>query len=716
MSVAAPDDSAGDDRHALRWPLLGMALLLAALGLVPTANLLTGGAAYPQWSRHVRQWSAWLAISTVLAITIARLGGIVLGRAITSADRLLLAPSPRRFAWLAGAATACLSLAVGTAAFGLHPVSADELAQLWQAQLLASGHLTARASTHPEFFSTLMTVEAGGRWFSQFPIGGPAILALGVAARVPWLINPLLTGWTAVVLHRFVAATDDVRTARLATVLFALSPFVLLMGGSEMNNVPVLACVMTALAALPRWAKAADGASARPAASIIGLALGVAATCRPYDAVLVAVPIVLFQLATLRQRPALVRSMTWQGGAGAIPVILLLAANRATTGAPLLFGYDLLNGAAHRPGFHASPLGAEHTPIVGLRVASSYLMSLDTSLLAWPVPAVLLMVLALVLQRRASRWDLLLAGIFVMLLAGYAAYWAESYFAGPRFLYCAVPVFVLLVARLPLLLRERLRSTRARTAATLLLPIWLVLAWTLPPNRAHGYGVRTVVRLNAEKRTNGAAVARRANEAGLHNALVFVPDGWHERLAARLRLAGVRPLQAAMVAAHADACVLQTTLDALDASSDRTSERSRANFIAVLSDTNARALPNQRPSDQISLTPNRPLTATCARELSRADSYGVSFAELLPLMSVDASGRLAGDVVFARDLDGANERLRDEFGARQWYVADVAPARPGVTVRFRRVPPPRLTAALRPFVQAVSPPRTAPSDPPSPPR
>ena len=44
---------------------------------------------------------------------------------------------------------------------------------------------------------------------------------------------------------------------------------------------------------------------------------------------------------------------------------LLLAVNRATTGSFLVFGYDILNGPEHRPGFHASPLGFEHTRLVG---------------------------------------------------------------------------------------------------------------------------------------------------------------------------------------------------------------------------------------------------------------------------------------------------------------------------------------------------------------
>jgi hypothetical protein len=664
------------DRVA-RWPLVLGALLLIALGLVPTANLLSADVV-PNWGRNVRQWSAWLVISTLLALALARLGGAPLRALLAGANRLLLAPRPRVFALVAGIVVAALAVAVGYIAFGLRPVSADELAQLWQARLLASGHLAARTPAHPEFFSTIMTVDAGGRWVTQVPVGGAAVLALGLVMGAAWLVNPLLTGLAAVAFYRFVAATDGEPTARYATVLFALSPFVLLMGGSEMNHALVLAAVTTALAALPRWMRAVD---ARRPAMLIGLALGVAATSRPYDAVIIGIPIAVFQLLTLRRRPSLWRTLPWQFVAGLVPIALLLAANWKTTGSPLLFGYDLLNGPEHRPGFHLSPLWMDHTPERGLRMASGYLMVLNVALLAWPVPAVLLMATTLLLQRRATRWDVLLLGILGALVVGYGAYWAESYFAGPRFLYGAVPLFILLVARFPVVVRERLRGRTTRTAAALLIPVWLVLAGTLPPNRAHAYGVRTFVRLNSEKRGNGDAIERAAQALG-SNVLVFVPDGWHARLAARLRRVGTRPLSAEVLVNTADACVIQTALDDLESAPDPTGDRTRRALAAMMHDVGAVPQPGLRPSDQIVLDPARPLTPACIAERASINSYGVTLAELLPAMSVDRNGSLAGDVIYARDLGAANERLRGEFGMRRWLVARITPVGGRIQVSF----------------------------------
>jgi hypothetical protein len=53
---------------------------------------------------------------------------------------------------------------------------------------------------------------------------------------------------------------------------------------------------------------------------------------------------------------------------------------------------------------------------------------------------------------------------------------------------------------------------------------------------------------------------------------------------------------------------------------------------------------------------------------------------MLPLETLDDSGRLAGAVVYARDFGPRNERLRARFGDRAWYVAR-ATQEPGDSLR-----------------------------------
>ena len=142
-----------------------------------------------------------------------------------------------------------------------------------------------------------------------------------------------------------------------------------------------------------------------------------------------------------------------------------------------------------------TPLGFEHTPVRGLYMASAYLMKLDVGLFAWPVPAMLVIVATLALQRRANRWDALLLAILGGLLIGYAAYWSESYFVGPRFLYAAVPVLVFYTARMTTVLRDRIHKPSLRAAALLLVPLWLLVAWLMPARENQLFGVQQLAEL-----------------------------------------------------------------------------------------------------------------------------------------------------------------------------------------------------------------------------
>ncbi|MEO8337104.1 MAG: hypothetical protein ABI664_19140 [bacterium] len=661
------------------------AIALTLFGVVPAANYITDGAGLPWWSTAVRHWLLW---SLLIAFVAALLGRTMTARveaALAWGERAVLAPTPRVFAMIVGSVTCLLSLYFGWRLFALQPVVGDEFAQRWQAHVLTQGRLSVLGNAESQFFSTIQTLDVSGRMFSQFPIGGPAILALGLGAGVPWLINPLLAGIAAVALHDFVARIADALTARVSAILFALSPFVLFMSGSEMNHASTLACLMVALAALARWSEAANGSQAWRASMVVGASLGVAATIRPFDAAVVALMIGVFQLVTIRTKPFLLRSLIVQCIAGAIPVALLFAANAATVGRPFAFAYDVLNGPEHRPGFHMTPQGFEHTPRRGLYMISAYLMKLDVGLFGWPVPAMLVIVTTLALQRRATRWDSLLLAVLGGVLIGYGAYWSESYFVGPRFLYAAVPVLVYYTARMTTVARERVEAPWLRTSVALLVPLWVIVAWLTPARDGQLFGVQ---RLADQFTTRSAApaITTAIQSAGLTNALVFLDEGWHSRLASRLRAIGVRPLAAEQIVAHEDACRLQHALDAVDNFAEsRPGERAGRVMNALDGDVQASRLAQQPPSEQLALVRNRPLSADCQLESSRVASYGVSLAAMLPYADVDASGRLDGDVVYARDFGARNALLLPQYGGRSWYAARASVEGGALRVQLERI-------------------------------
>ena len=662
-----------------------MAIVLALLGLFPAANYITDGVGLPWWASAVRQWLAWASIIVIVALVLGRTMTDKVESTFARAERVLVAPSSRSFGAAIFAVTCLLALYFGWRSFALLPVVGDEFAQRWQAHLLANGRLSVLGDPRSEFFSTIQTLEVRGRVFSHFPMGGPALLVVGLLVGVPWLVNPMLAGVGAVALCDFVASISDTVTARISAILFALCPFVLFMSGSEMNHAGTLTCVLIALAALARWARADDASRARWPAIAIGASLGVAATIRPFDATVVAFMIGVFQLATIRSKPWLLRSLIAQCIVGAIPVALLLAANAATVGQPFAFAYDVLNGAEHRPGFHMTPLGFEHTPRRGLYMISAYLMKLDIGLFGWAVPAMLVIVATLGLQRRATRWDYLLLAILGGLMIGYGAYWSESYFVGPRFLYAAVPVFVFYTARMTTVVRERIHKPRLRASALLLVPLWVIAAWLVPPLGDQLFGVQRLAQLYTMP-SAVPAIRDAVKSAGIRNAVVFLDEGWHARLASRLRSIGVRPLAAEQIVAGTDACNLQHALDAADKlEQSRASERVNLVMHAVENDAPATSLGQQVPNEQLAVVPGRPISLDCKFEAARIMSRGVSLAAMLPYVDLDANGRLGGDVLYARDFGARNSLLLPRYGNRAWYAARASFVDAKVKIALERI-------------------------------
>ena len=648
-----------------------MAFVLFALGIVPMANLVAPGKGLQWWGQSVRLWSLWAFPVVALALLIARFAPRVPDALPALFEWAVLRPSRRAFMALLAVALTLLGVFFSWRLFGLEPLTIDELSLQWQGGLLASGRLFAAAEHFPEFFSTTQTVIVDGRWFTHFPIGPAALLSPGVAAGVPWLVNPLLAAAAAVIVYRFLAAVTSEVEARAVALLFAMSPFVTFMSATQLDHLPALVAIWTAVAALPAWVRSTSQAQARRYAAVVGAGLGVAATIRPYDAALTAVVIGLFQLREMRRDRTLAGSLVPQVLAGCVPVALLLAANAVTTGEPLTFAYDALNGHAHRPGFHLDPMGELHTPRRGIFNVSAYLLRLDATLLGWPVPALLLVVAALALQRHATRWDELCLGVLGALLVGYWYFWGEGRALGPRFLFTAAPVFLLYVARFAGALRERMTRPLWRRAVTLLVPIWFLLGWLLPAAAAQPNGVWALTRRATEHPVAMRVIDRAIEEQGLANALVFISDGWRARLIARLSALGARPFTAYKIVDYYDACMLQELVDSAERMAAPPADQSRFVFATLDRAPPAATVPGMAITDQLSFEPGRPLTATCTAELATAVSSGADYARYLPRNGTDGEGRLSGDVVYARDFGSRNALLRERFGARVWYRARV---------------------------------------------
>jgi hypothetical protein len=327
---------------------------------------------------------------------------------------------------------------------GLPHVS-DEIAYTLQSRLFAAGMRTGPPADEPSMLAYPFW-QASPRSFAVFPPGWPALLALGEALDLPFLVNPLTGAGLVILIFWIGRELSSDADARFAAWLVALSPGFFLLSASRMAHTSVLAgLALLALVVL----RGRD----RPWAWLLaGLGGAYAVAARPFDALLVGGPLLLwgmFQAPSWRARlPLLVLP--------GLASLWILADNHALTGSFHVFPVDAwydawVADAGRPPGCNRLGFGPDigcvpvlgswgHSPLKALRLSSEGLLRLDRLLLGVPCGA-LLALGGLLLAR--SRRCLLLTAIALLPLLGYALYWSPGLAYGARFYHLAYLVLPL---------------------------------------------------------------------------------------------------------------------------------------------------------------------------------------------------------------------------------------------------------------------------------
>ena len=536
------------------------ALLLIVLGLLPVANWIPGGHAAPWYAERLRLWTSGGAIVVGVAL--------IVGIAVRRYPAWWRAGSWARVAarWRAAdrradvaiaAVAAILYAVVSRVILSAKPLLIDEVIQLYQARIFASGRLWAPAPLHPEFTSSMHLLDWGGKVYGQFPAGGPAMLAIGTLLHSEWLVGPIaaaIGGYVFARLLRVIEPRDGVALAAL--LLLAFAPFAVFLNASMMNHVTETTWLLVAALALAT-ATRTDAAAPR-AALAMGFAFGVAATIRPLDAASFALPAAVWLLwRTVRGGAPQLRALLLSGVGVAIPIAALLLVNTAQTGHPFEFGYIAMWGKSHELGFHAAPWGFPHTPARGIELVNLYLLRLQSYFLETPVPSLLFATGALALATRLTGFDRwMLAGSGLLLLS-YFAYWHDGFYLGPRFLLPLAPWLALWTARFPAALAGRR------------VPLPVQRAVVAGGITALLMGATLLVPLRAEQYRNGMLSMRfdvdaLAQRAGVRGALVFVRESWGAQLLVRLWALGVSRTEAEQIYRTTDACQLDGALAAVE--------------------------------------------------------------------------------------------------------------------------------------------------------
>ena len=538
-----------------------------------------------------------------------------------------------------------------------NPRSVDGYAQLFHARIFLAGRTWLPAPAETASFGTLHVIFGPERWFSQYPPGQTLLLAVGLALGSWWILLPAAAAVFALATYRLARWCADESTARLALLLACLSPFVVLLAGSELSHVPAAALGMLAAA----LAIGVGGRRGDLAGAGAGLALGAMLAFRPLDAVAAAVPVGVLAIVATPRRVRALLAIAAGGVAGTLP---LLWFNQATTGSPFQFGYTLAWSGDHFLGFHPVPWGVPLTPVRALGLVGVDLHQLDMYLFDLPIPILLVVAVGLLVGRdRLGSRDLVPFAGVVSVLALYYFYWHRDVFYGPRLVFGAVPWLLLLCARGLVLLARSRREWRdgvtwGAAAATAVAIAFVVGLATITPGRLRGYrDSAPVANLDPE---------RAAAEAGVRDAVVLVADGWGSRLITRMWSMGVTMYGSTRLYKAIDACTLDLALEEARRDPSR-----RARILVTLDslaalrrpgvETNVTEDPHLRlPAAAVA---GAPLPAKCVEEL-RLDVAGfLNYPRFLWLNEPS----LDGDVVWARDQGRWNEDLVRRFPGRRFY-------------------------------------------------
>ena len=346
---------------------------------------------------------------------------------------LALRASPWRFALSVASIHTALASLTSALLWRGAPHIQDSQAHLFHARILAQGLLVAPPPPMAELFEVEHVITSGA-WYSQYPPGHTAMLALGVLCRAPALVNPVLGGLCLAVIYAGGREIWGERVGRVAALLGLASPFVLFMSSEYMSHTSGLLFFALAMWQCQRALRRASLISACAA----GAAAAMFVLTRPLSGLALAFPLALLALLALRKESrrlalpvALMALFTIAGS------LLLFAWNAGTTGDPMLMGYVVRWGPEHSLGFHEAPWGPPHTPARGLDNTLSNLAALNLFTFGGGLPVMLLVALGVRATWGSAQTRAGLLGL-LLLLAVYAAYFFQDLTFGPRYLFEAL--------------------------------------------------------------------------------------------------------------------------------------------------------------------------------------------------------------------------------------------------------------------------------------
>jgi hypothetical protein len=399
---------------------------------------------------------------------------------------------------LLGVVAGAAAVATNAWLFPLYSLNRDDSVYVAMARLIEHGQVTLSAADH-QAFRPWASAVIGDRIVLKYTPPWPTVLAAGeLVTGTPRAALAATAAATAVLTALLTTEVTRSRgTGLVAGALLLTSPVFLVQSGTYLPYVFQLACGLAFGYLL------LTGVRRRSTGRVVlaGLAIGVAAWARPFDALLLALPFTAYALLAARRSAGRVAVRLVLGG---LPLLAaLLTYNAVVLDDPLRLPYTV-TGSTDGFGYGRRGVFPEHTidftPADGV---SGMLTNLQwvPSWTAGGVVLVALAVLGLLRTRGTGRWAV--AALSVVVPLGYLPFWGPyamstfwpgvEYFGPFYLLPVLVPLVVLGAAGLVALGRAaRAGAPRgARPAVAVVLAAMVLLtALAVPDKVAGNLGVR----------------------------------------------------------------------------------------------------------------------------------------------------------------------------------------------------------------------------------
>ncbi|NBO18211.1 MAG: hypothetical protein EBV03_03105 [Proteobacteria bacterium] len=234
---------------------------------------------------------------------------------------------------------------LGAPFFSHLPLTVDTNAQLAHAKMMLDGNWFIKSQPIKEFFNMWMMVN-DGRWYSQYPPGHVFMLTIGAYFQKRTFVNPVLGGLTTLAVYYMALQLYGRRVARIAVVLAGSCIYLIVMSSEFMMNATSLLTGTMFLAFYFRMFRKPTWQSGL----LAGIAIGYCFITRPYSAVALAMPYIIHSVYLLVvERKTYLRPLIAMALMGGAFLGFQLYYNAATTGDPLVFGYQRSWGDWHNP-------------------------------------------------------------------------------------------------------------------------------------------------------------------------------------------------------------------------------------------------------------------------------------------------------------------------------------------------------------------------------